>query len=142
MPKKSVKSSTKPNVMLLAHGYPDYSLPLSLPLLKMPQDQKLPPVSSEGGPRDAGLFSAYLGRPEPLFQDLVHDPSRYEEGVDVLLQRLISGETVAQLKPEEVDLLNRATLEFLQPTPKEPVVAQKEASKTSATQPGKDPWDL
>lgn len=59
------------------------------------------------------LFSALIGDARVLFQELLDDPSRFEEGVAELLQQLInSRRTFEEMTPEERDLLNRAAIDF------------------------------
>lgn len=59
------------------------------------------------------LFSALLGDPHLLWQDLLRSPTRYEDGVAELVQRLISASaTISTLSERELALLDRATLDF------------------------------
>lgn len=84
-----------------------------------------------------------LGDPEVLFQDLLRNPERYEEGTDQVLQQMLNGTLLAELSTEEQDLLNRATFEFAQAPPCKPPEIIKEAdAKTKRPRPKKDPWEL
>ena len=72
--------------------------------------------------RKAGLFESLIGDPTIIFQSLLDDPARYEDGVAELLQELIyRRKRIEDLTEEELELLNRAALEFTQgkPTKKE-----------------------
>lgn len=54
-----------------------------------------------------------MGNPVILFQDLLTDPSKYEEGVSELLQSLMGGKRkIADLNLGESQLLDRAVIDF------------------------------
>jgi len=142
MQKRSGKSSQRSNWTLLGHGYPDLSLPISLsPSLSLPTLASLSSFLEGGttGGSSPGLYESFLGSPEPLFQDLLNDPSRYEPGVDTLLQTMINGRKLSDLTPEEKEMLNRATLEFSQAAPPK---KQELPPPPLPTAPAVDPWEL
>jgi hypothetical protein len=85
------------------------------------------------------LFENLLGEPSILYSDLLEDPKRYEEGVAELLLLLITGrKKLSELNDMELNLLDRATIEFSQvhhqkptalklpvPTPSEPETSEE-----------------
>jgi hypothetical protein len=82
--------------------------------MELVEQDKNPPVVSST--KREGLFSALLGDPEILLHDLLSDPSKYEEGVSNLVQDLASGQrSINDLEPHEMELLDRATIDFSQP---------------------------
>jgi hypothetical protein len=63
--------------------------------------------------RGRGLFESLIADPRVLFHGLLEDPESYEDGVSELLQNLVSGRAKREeLTPQELQLLDRATLEF------------------------------
>lgn len=63
--------------------------------------------------RRKGLFEALISDERVLYHGLLEDPERYEEGTSELLQQLVSGQkSKEELSDEELELLDRATLEF------------------------------
>jgi len=95
-------------------------------------------VSPEKPAKENGLYAAIGGDPKVLFDHLLEDPSRYPSGTDVLLQEMIQGRS--DLSPEELQLLDQATLEYAQtPSPKrrrpQPPPPPKRAPEV-------DPWEL
>lgn len=59
---------------------------------------------------------ALLGDPKVLMQDVLSDPDKYEEEVFSLTQDLASGRrAMSDLKEHEMQLLDRATIDFTQP---------------------------
>lgn len=66
-----------------------------------------------------GLFTHLVREPNVMLEDLLSCPSKYEEGVLELLQRLVSGASkFSSLSMDEQDLLNRATLDLNRSAPK------------------------
>jgi hypothetical protein len=71
--------------------------------------------------QSSSLFHGLIGNPAVLFEDLLADPSRYEDGVAELLQLVIGGvKKLEDLTPEEMQLLDRAAFEFAQAPKKTP----------------------
>jgi len=67
-----------------------------------------------------------------LFQDLLDHPDQYEEGVDELLQLLLSGRrNLSELDRHEQDLLNRATVVFAQSSHQVPKALQPSVATPS-----------
>ena len=127
MNKKHLNSSGQLNLMLRTAGFPDSSTLIKLPSLKAPAPHKFPTFSELAGAsasdkpvpkKETGLFEGLLGGdPRIIFQDLVTCPHKYQPGVDVLLQELISGQRkLKDLNPDEITELDHATLEYAQPT--------------------------
>jgi len=59
------------------------------------------------------LFESLIADERVLFHGLLEDPERYEEGTSELLQQLVSGQKKREeLSLQELELLDRATLEF------------------------------
>lgn len=108
---------------------------LYLPILASLNSYGVGGLEAPSGP---SLYESFLGNPEILFQDLLDDPSRYEPGVDALLQNMIGGRTFADLTSEEKEMLNRATIEYSQSTPRK---AQEEKPPPPVI-PAEDPWEL
>jgi len=69
------------------------------------------------------LFEALMADPRVLFQELLEDPSRFDEGVAELLQEIITGtKKFSELSRTDRDLLNHATIDFAtnkRPTPEQ-----------------------
>ena len=71
------------------------------------------PSDSPRSSRRQGLFDSLIGDPHVMFDDLLRDPSKYEEGVAELLMSLVSGRRkLIDLSPTEMEALDRATLDF------------------------------
>jgi len=98
---------------------------------------------SEKPTKRSGLFLDMLGDPQVLYQDLLEDPSKYEEGVSRLLQELISGQQqLSELNDQEMGLLDRAVLDFNQPARKleaRPAPAPKPPAKAKRPEPREKP---
>lgn len=70
--------------------------------------------------QNSGLFFQLVQDPRVLYRDYLDDPEKYNEKVGLLLQELCSGlKDVNKLKPEEAELLNLATVEYAQYSPKQ-----------------------
>jgi len=84
-----------------------------------------------------GLFSVLLRDTSVLMDDLVSDPSKYEDGVYNLLLDLAAGrKKLESLAPEEMQLLDRAVIDFNHPrrdTPKPLPQIQPKATKAEET---------
>ena len=90
--------------------------PTFLELIRQ-QTKKETPATTER----RGLFKQLLGEPSILYNDLLDDPDKYEDGVAQLLLLLIGGKTsLDQLTMKEHHLLDRATLDFNRATDKKP----------------------
>jgi hypothetical protein len=87
-------------------------------------------------PKPTGLFSAMVGDPDVLYQDLLDNPSRYEEGVSSLLLGLTSGERrISDISKQEMELLDRAVLDLGQPRRDKPKPKPEVAPKRMAARP-------
>lgn len=89
-----------------------------LPAPKFPSFSELVGAIESAPPetKRSGLFLDLVGDPQVLYQDLLEDPNRYEEGVSNLLQDLTSGQrSIDELSKTEMHLLDRAVLDFNQP---------------------------
>jgi len=94
-----------PSLALLAPTFPSFTALVSMS--DLPQK----------GPQRDGLFGALLRDPRVLLQDLLANPEKYEDGVASLVQELAAGSRkLDDLAPAEVELLDRATVDFNQPT--------------------------
>ncbi len=122
------------NSFVSAH-FPDFLASNSLKPLQAPTAPTFPSWSKlVGGHVTASkpepkkeLFEALIGDARVLFQELLEDPSRFEPGVDELLQEVIGGtKTFAELGRTDRDLLNRATVDFA--TAKRPTPAKTECA--------------
>ena len=73
-------------------------------------------------PKRQGLFKTLLGRPSILLHALLKNPDGFEQGVDLLLQDLESGQRkYDDLQLPDQQLLDRATVDFLSMKPLRPV---------------------
>lgn len=71
---------------------------------------------SDPRPNEVDLFPTLISDPTAIFQDLLVDPTRYEEGVDELLQLLVSGQRQwSDLDPDQKRLLNQSVLDYASP---------------------------
>jgi hypothetical protein len=117
---------------------PPLNLPPSLALLAptFPAFTALAATSElpQAEPKRGGLFSELLRDPKVLLQDLLANPEKYEDGVASLVQELVaSNRSLNDLSPAETELLDRATLDFSQPTRRREVTpAPVQAQKTAA----------
>ena len=132
MPKKSENSSPDS-----PQGYPSIRFPSFLALntskgYEAPQPPTFPKffdlVQNETSAQDApkkpratGLFSALIGDVRILYQELLEDPGRFDERAAELLQNLSSGgQQLSTLTPEEMDVLDAATLDYARPRRSQP----------------------
>src|SRR5215510_15870275 len=65
-------------------------------------------------PKRGGLFQALLGNPAILHAALLDRPDAYDPKLLPLLLQLRTGKKLEELTPEEIALLDAATLEFVQ----------------------------
>lgn len=102
-----------------------------------PQPPRFPPSPGSSSARSSsqpGLFSSLVGSPEVMFDDLLRDPEKYESGVSELLQQLIlKQKQISSLSPEEMDLLDRATLDLNRSSSPKPVESSKPSVETVKT---------
>ena len=138
MPKKSENSSRRLPQELRSLGYHDFLAPNISSGYEPPQPPKFPKffdlVQSEIKEQDAPknenerrLFSALIGDARILYQELLEDPGRFDEKASALIQNLSCGaQQLSNLTPEELDLLDNATLDFARPRRLQP------SSKTTA----------
>lgn len=113
---------------------PNFLAPTSLPSLpaltpiKFPTFQELVDTDAAtlgtpaSKPAVVGAFKALLGTPEILHAAWLDNPEAYDPRLGPVLHLLLTGTTLDQLSPEQLELLNQATLEFAQyrPPPKQP----------------------
>lgn len=100
-----------------------------------------PPVVSKSSSPPSGLFCSLVGVPEVMFDDLLRDPKKYEDGVAELLQEMIQGsKTIGSLSSSEMRLLDRATLDLNRSSSAKPSESSKpstpEKPKTSSESEG------
>ena len=80
------------------------------------------------------LFSGFLGNHLPLIEDFQRHPEKYGTETHELLELLMHGSrSVEQLNANERRLLNLATLDYYQSTPKKPAEKRTTLSKTATT---------
>jgi hypothetical protein len=102
-PTSAPPNNLPPSLALLAPTFPTFSA-LVARVSQPPNETK----------RD-GLFSALLRDPKILLQDLLVNPEKYEDGVASLVQELVSSNRgLDDLNSNEMELLDRATLDFSQ----------------------------
>jgi len=100
-----------PSLALLAPTFPTFGA-----LVTLSEDRP------EARPKREGLYHSLLGDPQPILQDLLANPQKYEPGVAELVQDLASSrKKTNELSTREVELLDRATIDFSQPTRRKPV---------------------
>lgn len=76
-----------------------------------------------------GLFSNLVGDPAILLNDLVRDPKKYDPGVEILLQELLSGQkSLKTLDRDDMEMLDRATLDLSRSSSSEPVKPLQKAT--------------
>jgi hypothetical protein len=80
-----------------------------------------------------GIYENILGNPALLYNDLLKNPDRYEDGVQELLSRLIMGAGTSELEEEERALLSRATLQYVSTDPPKP--PRPEGKSTASKKP-------
>lgn len=86
------------------------------------------PPTSAAPSRGQSLYSALIGNPNVLLEDLVRRPEHYERGVAELLQELSSGQrTLDGLSTSELALLDRATVDWNQSYSATPSTQEKTA---------------
>lgn len=94
-------------------------------LVELDREQQATPRST----KQEGLFLNLLRDPRILYAALLDAPDAYEEGVAELLLELITGQkTNSSLTEEQLNLLDRATLEFNQHSHKEPQSLQQKVA--------------
>lgn len=73
-------------------------------------------TSIERPKKRKGLFSELIGDPQIIFQDLLLNPNKYEEGVSELIQDLVSKrKTLERLDEREMQMLDRAVIDYNSP---------------------------
>jgi hypothetical protein len=94
--------------------------------------------ASAASSAEPGLFSNLIGNPLVLLEDYLREPSKYEEGTEQLLQELAAGaKTLDVLSPEEMSVLDRATLDYNRKLPAKTAAAApppKEADDESSSE--------
>lgn len=101
-PSSIAKNNLLPSPLLLAPTFPAFTALVTL------ADSS--PVKK---PRSDSLFLNLIQDPKVLLQDLLASPHKYEEGVSELVQDLSSGRRdVKDLERQEMDLLDRATIDY------------------------------
>jgi len=107
-----------------------------LPVLKFPTMEELIAQEVSGPPvaADNGLFSQLVGDPLVLYREYLDDPDRFDESLGLLLQELVTNrKKLEELTGQEVEQLNKATVELAQyePKPKKQPAPQPRASASS-----------
>lgn len=110
-PTSTSRLNLPPSLALLAPTFPTFSA-LSHASEKPPAEHR----------RD-GLFNSMLKDPQVLLQDLLASPQKYEDGVATLVQDLVGGRRkLEEISPSEMELLDRATIDFTQPARQQKLV--------------------
>jgi hypothetical protein len=127
----SEKSFDDYKLTLPSTGYPNFSTSLRLTPLPPPQAPTFPTLAELASASDersrtrptgrAGLFESLLGSAAPILYDLLDHPDKYEPGVDRLVQQLTAGRPTTELDQDELELLDRAVLDFSR-APRTPAV--------------------
>lgn len=88
-------------------------------------------------PKKPSLFEALLGNPAILHAALLDKPDNYDPKLLPLLLQLRAGRELSSLTPEEIALLNAATLEFAQfkPPQKAKAPAPQGLAPTKSSEP-------
>ena len=96
-------------------------LPAPFPTL---DELMTPPIASVSDSSSTpGLFSNLVGDPAILLNDLLRDPKKYEPGVEILVQELLSGQkSLKTLDIDDQQMLDRATLDLSRSSSPEPVL--------------------
>lgn len=93
------------------------SLPTLPKLLEFPLSLSALEPTEQSPPTSTGLFLSLLRDPAVLYRDYLDHPEKYDEQTAQLLMELISRtKTLETLTPEDMELLNKATMNFAQPT--------------------------
>jgi hypothetical protein len=124
-------------------AWPGSSTLISLMPLSMPAPPRFPkftgrtPSPNEGSyRRERGLFLGLLGDPSALYQDLLANPEKYDESLLPLVQSLVTGQRkLDELKDDEVQALDRATIDFGQPTKPVPPSPAPTPHKPTSSEP-------
>ena len=78
-------------------------------------------------PSPKSLYEVLVGSPEVLYQESLDDPEKFDQQTQVLLEQMMRGKRFTELNPKEIELLNKATIEYAQTPPSR----KKEASVPS-----------
>jgi hypothetical protein len=144
-----LQTRSKANTARLASRLSNAGLPIlsglkpleplpSPPELKFPTFRELVEQELTESPQpeaNDGLFSQLVQDPAILYREYLDDPDRFEESAGLLLQQLYSGlKNLEELTPEEMKILDQATVEFAQylAKPKTPSESQRAAQPRSA----------
>lgn len=74
-----------------------------------------------------------------MFQDMLRDPAKYEDGVSDLLVELVSGQKkLPDLSPEETALLDRATIDLSRPSSTKPSPRPERSLEKTAQKPSSE----
>lgn len=108
----------------------------TLPVTKFPSFEDL--VSQEiqrsNEQQDDGLFAQLVGDPAILYREYLDSPENFDEETVKLLTELMSRQkTLEELSKQEKELLNQATIQFAQGSPK-PSSSPKPSVKQSPIQ--------
>lgn len=109
--------------------------PLKFPTFAELASEVTPPPPS----RPQTLFNI-VGDPTILFSDLLDNPEKYEAGVDELLQELVhKRKRMDELSAQELQLLNRAVVAFMQAPARKPPPAP---TRRAPPEPEPEAFDL
>ncbi len=100
--------------------------PPQMPLLSPPvahfptfQELVMEQVADVPPPANDGLFFQLVRDPRLLYRAYLDDPTMFDDETAMLLQQLMSGQRkLEELKAQEQEILNRATAELAQYSPK------------------------
>jgi hypothetical protein len=140
---ESKQSSRRFSWNLQRLGYPDFTVPNNLWLLRRPALPKFPTpfaltqsAETNAEPkRREGLFTALIGDPAVLYQEYLEEPEKFNPELGDLLQQLIAGQKkLDELRPSEMGQLDAAVLDFAEPrrTPKPQVQSAEEPRAPAA----------
>lgn len=131
--------------------------PLTPPRFPTLSELAQTPSASPASSNTSGLFCSLVNQPELMLDDLLRHPEKYEEreSVSAILHTLLSGrQSLKDLPKEEMEVLDRATLdlnrsssakpEALKPKAPKPIVKKAESRVKPEPEPKEDspPEDL
>jgi hypothetical protein len=123
-------------------AWPGASALINLVPLLMPPAPTFPRFSEligeperPGSPSASGLFVTLLGSPEVLLHDYLDSPSKYQNDILPLLQDLVSeNRKIADLNAEEMQALDRATIDYNAQLPPKAAPQTQEAAMTKTAE--------
>jgi hypothetical protein len=109
--------------------------PLVPPRFPTLSELAAPPIASPASSPRRGLFVSLVGDPTVMFDDLLRSPEKYEEGVSDLLLGMVTGRrSLKDLSPEEMEVLDRATVDLNRKTSSSKPDSSPEKSLATAPQ--------